>query len=116
MLKSYQCQNEFTSRIFLEDAAPIPLVSSQVTQEEIIDDGQAERDGRSLLAHKFPMEAVARHSHGGRKNSHAGHSGRRTAGRQRTLNTNEVITIRYLLNLKGNYFNRNRRAKERCPI
>ena len=80
-MRVFLCQRkEFTRRMFLENAAPIPLVSSQVTQEEIIDDGQAERDGRSLLAHKFPMEAVARHSHGGKRNSHAGHSSRRRPG------------------------------------
>ena len=80
-MRAFLCQRkEFTRRMFLENAAPIPLVSSQVTQEEIIDDGQAERDGRSLLAHKFPMEAVARHSHGGKRNSHAGHSSRRRPG------------------------------------
>ena len=38
------------------------------------------------------MEAIARHGHSGKRNSHAGHSSRRTAGRQRALN-HDIITL-----------------------
>ena len=63
----------------LDNAAPIPLVSSSATQETV-EEVQFDRDGRSLLAHKFPMEAVARRGNNGNRNSHTGYSSRRTAG------------------------------------
>lgn len=62
-----------------ENAAPIPLVSAHDAQEGIVGYDQEGRDGRSLLAHKFPGEAVAKRGHS-QGNGHTGYSSRRTTG------------------------------------